>query len=574
MKEKRTILIGRTILIVDDNSANLHLLNDSLSQAGFKVAIAESGEKALQRVEYMIPDLILLDLIMPQGMDGFETCRRLKEHEALRDIPVIFLTARKETTDKVKGFEVGGVDFITRPFQLEEVIARVETHLKICQLQQKLQEENARFRALSEATFEGVVVHDKGQVIDVNQRIEEMFGYARNEVVDRHIQDFLTQESYNIIAEHLHGNDEHPYEAKGKRKDGTLFPIEIQGKAFPYDGREVRIAAIRDLSPLETLEEIAINDRFENIIGKSTAMKKVYQKIVKVAASDAMVLIQGDTGTGKELVARTIHELSQRKRKNFVAVNCGGLPETLFESDLFGHRKGAFTGAITNKSGRFKQAEGGTLFLDEIGELSLKLQVKLLRVLQEKKYRPLGAEKNEDADVRLIAATNQNLEKMLEQKDMREDFFYRINVIPIHVVPLLDRQEDIPILIDHFLKQYGEGNSQTHLPRRTINAMCAYDWPGNIRELQNVLKRYLTTGDLDFPGIGQSDSSESDEGFVLKHIGEGKTFEEAIDELEKVIMIKKLAQSKGIQKETAKMLNMPVRSFREKAKRYKINSKE
>lgn len=569
MKEKGTILI------VDDNPDNLRLLKNSLSQAGFKISIAESGEKALQRVKHMLPDLILLDVIMPQGMDGFETCRRLKENEVLRDIPVIFLTARKETTDKIKGFEVGGVDFITKPFQHEEVIARVETHLKIRQLQQKLQEENARFRALSDATFEGLVFHDKGQVIDVNQRIEDMFGYTRDELLGKHIQNFLTQESYNIVAEHIHGNNEHPYEAKGKRKDGTLFPIEIQGKAFPYDGREVRIAAIRDLSTLETLKEIGIKDRFRNIIGKSTAMKKVYQMIVKVAARDATVLIRGETGTGKELVARTIHELSQRKGKDFVPVNCGGLPETLFESELFGHRKGAFTGATMNRSGRFKQAEGGTLFLDEIGELSLALQVKLLRVLQEKKYRPLGAEKDEDANVRLIAATNRNLEEMLGQKHMREDFFYRINVIPIHIVPLRERREDIPLLIDHFLEKYNEGNSQPRPPQRSINTLCAYDWPGNIRQLQNILQRYVTTGDLELPGGIQTEVLEGDGVADLMNLIQKQrlSYNEAFQDLDKRVITYALIQNNWQINKAIEMLNISERTFRQKRKKFGISKK-
>ena len=305
-------------------------------------------------------------------------------------------------------------------------------------------------------------------------------------------------------------------------------------------------------------------------------MQKVYELIVKTATDDATVTICGEPGTGKGLIAKTIHKLSRRKRGKYVHVNCGAVPETLFESELFGHVKGAFTGADKNKSGYFEQANGGTIFLDEVGELPLNLQVKLLRVLEEKKYRPLGAEEDKETDVRIITATNRNLTEMCQKDLLREDFFYRISVIRITVEPLRKRKEDIPFLIDHFLEEYSQSKKikVPHLPARVRESLCAYDWPGNVRQLQNVLQRYLTTGDLDFAGIREVETEQQDEGIVLKAIQEGKKFEQAIEELEKHLMMDALTRCHGKTGKATKLINMPHRTFRYKASKYKLMWKD
>ncbi len=239
--------------------------------------------------------------------------------------------------------------------------------------------------------------------------------------------------------------------------------------------------------------------RFGNIIGKSNSMQEVYELIVKAAASDSNVIIYGESGTGKELVARAIHEMSDRTAKEFVQVNCGAIPETLLESEFFGYKKGAFTGADLDKPGHLDRADGGTLFLDEVGDISLAMQVKLLRAIEGGGYSPLGSTEVKVPDIRIIAATNRNLEELVASGRIREDFYYRVHIIPINLPPLRQRKEDLPLLIDHFLKLYGADKNIGTIPGRVFDMLQHHDWPGNIRELQNVLRRYITLNIIDLP---------------------------------------------------------------------------
>src|SRR5205823_3878213 len=237
----------------------------------------------------------------------------------------------------------------------------------------------------------------------------------------------------------------------------------------------------------------ALNTRYEfsNIIGRSEAMLDVFRMVETIAKTNSTILITGESGTGKDLVARAIHYNSLRREHPFVALNCGGVPETLLESELFGHMRGAFTGADTNKKGLIEVAERGTVFLDEIGEMNAVMQVKLLRVLQERKYRRVGGLEEAQADIRVIAATNQDLGKLVAEGRFREDLFYRINVIPISLPPLRERREDIPLLAEHFLAKYCEqmGKSIAGISQGAMELLARHDWPGNIRELENVLER-------------------------------------------------------------------------------------
>ncbi len=240
-------------------------------------------------------------------------------------------------------------------------------------------------------------------------------------------------------------------------------------------------------------EEIKLNYNFEEIVSKSTLFQKVLQQIEKVASTDATVLILGESGTGKELLARAVHNISNRSKRPLVKVNCATLPSNLIESELFGHEKGAFTGAMDRKIGRFELADGGTIFLDELGELPIELQAKLLRVLQEGEFERLGNSKTLKVNVRVIAATNRNLQMAIEKKEFREDLFYRLNVFPITCPPLRDRKEDIPLLVKHFLQKFeGKmGKKITHVPTEVMDALSAYSWPGNIRELENLIERAM-----------------------------------------------------------------------------------
>ena len=229
------------------------------------------------------------------------------------------------------------------------------------------------------------------------------------------------------------------------------------------------------------------------LVGESLAIQDIYKTVEKVAQTDSTVLITGESGTGKELVARAIHENSQRREKPLVIVNCGAIPAELLEAELFGHMKGAFTGATQNRLGRFEMAHGGTLFLDEVGELPLHLQVKLLRVLQTRQFEPVGSSKTIEVDVRIIAATNKDLEEAARKREFREDLYYRLNVIPVKIPALRDRKSDIPLLITHFVQQFNQltGHSVEAPSGQILDALMAYDWPGNVRELENLMERLV-----------------------------------------------------------------------------------
>ncbi len=245
-------------------------------------------------------------------------------------------------------------------------------------------------------------------------------------------------------------------------------------------------------------DEIRTEMNFAQIIGNSASLRRVLKRVETVAPTDSTVLIYGETGTGKELIARGIHDLSPRRSKPFVKLNCAAIPTGLLESELFGHERGAFTGAIAQRIGRFEVADGGTIFLDEIGEIPLELQTKLLRVLQEREFERLGSSRTLRTDARLIAATNRDLETMVSEQRFRSDLFFRLNVFPVHVPPLQEREGDIPLLVRHFTQQFSRRMNKVieTIPSATMDALCRYHWPGNIRELQNVIERavILSTG--------------------------------------------------------------------------------
>jgi formate hydrogenlyase transcriptional activator len=244
-------------------------------------------------------------------------------------------------------------------------------------------------------------------------------------------------------------------------------------------------------------DQIRNQRRFEQVIGNSPALESVLEQVERVAPTDSTVLLQGETGTGKELIARAIHNISSRCGRPYIKLNCAAIPFDLLESELFGHEKGAFTGAIAQKTGRFEMADKGTLFLDEVGDISLALQSKLLRVLQEQEFERLGSTRTHQVDVRLVAATNRNLVDMVKRNEFRSDLYYRLNVFPIALPPLRERREDIPALVAHFVEIFGRrmGKQIEHIPPETMSAFSSYQWPGNIRELQNFIERSVILSD-------------------------------------------------------------------------------
>jgi formate hydrogenlyase transcriptional activator len=408
---------ARTILIVDDMPNNISVLYETLTRFRYKVLVARDGKSAIEQAQLAQPDLILLDVMMP-GMDGFETCRRLKQLDTTQAIPVLFMTALAETIDKVNGFNMGAVDYITKPFQLQEVLARISTHLTLRRLQSELEAANML----------------------LEQRVAQ-----RTESLAR-----------------------------------ALAEVEQLKNQLQTENTYLR-------------EEIKQTSNFEEIVSQSKSFGRVLRQVEQVAPTNTSVLILGESGTGKELLARAVHNRSSRRTRALVKINCAALPATLIESELFGHEKGAFTGATTQKTGRFELADGGTIFLDEIGEMPIELQSKLLRVLQEGEFERVGSTKTLKVNVRLIAATNRELEKEIAEGRFREDLYYRLNVFPIQSLPLRERKEDIPLLVHHFCAKHGPGIGRQidHIPQDVIASLMDYHWPGNIRELENVVERSL-----------------------------------------------------------------------------------
>jgi len=357
--------------------------------------------------------------------------------------------------------------------------------------------------------------------------------------------------------------------------DYLTKPIDLEELLIKLQKLMERSSLIRENRELKTrLQE---RYTFANIVCGSPNMEEVLGLVARVAPSQASVLVLGESGTGKELIANAIHYASPRSGKPLIKVSCSAIPETLLESELFGHEKGAFTGAAQRRIGRFEEADAGTIFLDEIGDLSPGIQVKLLRILQEKEFQRLGSNVNLRTDVRVITATHRNLEEAIKKGTFREDLYYRLNVIPIHLPPLRERRGDIPLLIDHFLKKYSKENQKSILDisREARALLLRYSYPGNVRELENIIERavVLCRGDLittrDLPFHLQEGKSELSE-FTKKEKG----LPEALEEIEKDLIIKALHQHQWVQTKAAENLRISERVLRYKIKKYKLRSDE
>lgn len=353
--------------------------------------------------------------------------------------------------------------------------------------------------AILESISDGVFTVDLNwRITSFNRAAETITGIPRGEAIGRHCSEVFRSnmcESDCALC-HTLDNGRPVIDKSGYIIDaeGRRIPISVSTAVLRDARGEVVGAAetFRDLSEVEELRK-ELKGRFQagDLVSRSAAMREIFDILPPIAASSSTLLIQGETGTGKELLARAVHDMGPRRERPFVAVNCGALPDTLLESELFGYRAGAFTGANKDKPGRFALAEGGSLFLDEIGEVSPALQVRLLRVLQERVYEPLGAVQPVSADVRIIAATNRDLAERVREGKFRQDLYYRIHVIQMDIPPLRRRKEDIPLLVEHFIARFNriQGKSVTGLRSEVMGPLMAHDWPGNVRELENVVER-------------------------------------------------------------------------------------
>jgi PAS domain S-box-containing protein len=370
-----------------------------------------------------------------------------------------------------------------------------------------------------------ITVDQDGSIVHANELAERLFGYEQGTLIGLKIETLLpetfrkqhTRFVGQFFAEPVARPMGRGRELSAIRRDGKEFPAEIA--IGPIEGGDFTVAVIRDITAIVTTRnelagtlkmvrklqdriqresrylqtEIKSSHDFEEIIGNSVAIRTTLEKIDQVAPTDATVLLLGETGTGKELLARAVHARSKRKSRPLIKVDCTTLPPGLIDSELFGHVKGAFTGAHESRQGRFELADGGTIFLDEIGELPLELQMKLLRVIQEGEFQRLGGKREQHVDVRVIAATNRDLHQEMREGRFRSDLYYRLSTFPIEIPPLRDRREDIPLLTSFFVSHRSKalGKDIASIPKATVNALMAYDWPGNVRELQNVCEHAI-----------------------------------------------------------------------------------
>ncbi len=451
--------MNKRILIIDDEKNMRWAIKKALEKEGYNIYEAENGQDGLEKLEEIYPDLILLDLRMPV-MDGMEALQRIKEIN--EDIPVIMLTAHGTMESAVEAMKLGALDYISKPFDIEELKVIIRKALDIGELKSEI----------------------------------------------------------NYLREELEKNT---------------------GKT---------------------------------IIGESPKMKTVLEIVERVANTNATILILGESGTGKEVIANTIHYNSDRRDKPYVKVNCGAIPENLIESELFGYEKGAFTGATARKIGKFEKAKhGGTIFLDEIGEINPIIQVKLLQVLQNKTFYRVGGNKSITVDIRIIVATNKNLEEEVVKGNFREDLYYRINVFPIWIPPLRERKQDIYTLVDIILPKICKriGCEEKRISGEAIQLLSEYDWPGNIRELFNVLERLRIAS----PQLALKDLHVLDPLFGDHPLSDTEKKEEQKlpemnirEKIQKDLMIEALRKTKGNVTQAAKLLEVPRSTFYKRLKRF------
>jgi PAS domain S-box-containing protein len=452
----------------------------------------------------------------------------------------------------------------------------LEMTFRMTELSREFIREKERSEAIINSIADGVVTLSRDlKITSFNLSAERITGYSAEEVVGKPCHDVFRSrgcENACPVRALMHtGKAMVEVEMDIASNDGSLIPVSVSAALLKDENGDVvgAVESFRDLSRVKTLtEELKGKYSFRNIIGKSHEMQEVYHLIRSVARTNVTVLIHGDTGTGKELAARAVHYESPRAAQPFVVVHCAALPETLLESELFGHVKGAFTGATSDRKGRFQLADLGTLFLDEISEVSPAIQVKLLRVLENKQFERVGESRTTQVDVRLICATNRNLKQMISEGKFREDLYYRINVVSLRLPPLRERDEDIPLLVQHFIDKFNSetGKHVSKVHPDTMDILIDYAWPGNVRELENAIGHAFVhcRGDMILPEHLPHDIHETVSvggEAALKTMG-------SLDEVEKAAIAEMLERCKGNRSRAAKRLGIGRSSLWRKMKKY------
>lgn len=462
------------------------------------------------------------------------------------------------------------------------------------QAEDSLRESETLYRIFAQWMTEGVALLYSSQILFANKAFALILGCEEpNQLLGEDIMNYIHNDFEMYFKELISSveegqSTERYFQARWLKGHKEEIWVEGRGVFIRWKGnpavlmttRDITEAKLKEISMQEeaahlrreniTLRSSIIKDRYRlgNIIGKSPSMQEVYELILNSSATNANVIIYGESGTGKELVAQAIHEMSNRSSKPFVPVNCAAIPENLIESEFFGYKKGAFTGALSDKPGYLDMADGGTLFLDEVGEVGINIQAKLLRAIEGGGYSPVGGSCAKFSDFRIIAATNKNLMDLSKRGLFREDFFYRIHIIPITLPPLRNRKEDIPLLLERFLRMYSPGKMIPSFPGNMIDALINYDWPGNVRELQNVVQRYLSVGTIDFLTLTGKQQA-GPHAVVPTKDDQLSTFDlqEHTGNLEKTIIMEVLNKYHWNKSKSAEALNISRKTLSRKMKR-------
>jgi DNA-binding NtrC family response regulator len=597
------------ILVIDDESIIRESITAYLEDSGFRVCQAGDGREGLAVFHLEKPDLVMVDLRMP-GIDGLEVLSTVMTESP--DTPTIVVSGTGVIQDAIEALRMGALDFVTKPIldmavlehAAKKALERARLRMENRRYREHLEEEircrtadlMERTRALqeSETKLSAIIELFEGLIYTCTQdhRIE----FMNRKLMDHIGRDATGEKCHSAlfdlpsacpwcVNEQVFRGEIARWEIRNPRNNRWYYGINTP--IFGPGGQVLKVQSIAmDITDRKEAED-ALQERqdrlreenwrlrsslkgsgqFGRIIGKSAAMQKVYDTILKAAQADAGVVIYGESGTGKELVAKTIHELSRRSPGPFVTVNCGAIPDTLIESEFFGYKKGGFTGAATDKPGFLDLAHGGTLFLDEVGEVPSSLQVKLLRAIEGGGYTPIGGDKLVKADFRVVAATHRDLRKQVEQQKMRQDFYYRIHLIPISLPPLRQRKEDLPLLVQHFLNILGHGYSLNALPESVMRAIHRHNWPGNVRELQNVIQRYLTLQELDLPAVPDAVTSP-EIASSLPPFGNNPfvPLTEALNDAEKLLIIQCLRAHQWKRGRVAQILGIDRRTLFRKMK--------